>query len=1029
MTRAGPTLAALLLFAPSAVGQVQDPPPPAKYDVQIRYRLGAGRDERAKQYRELEARLTSLGFVRTRRPGDDLDILDPNAERFQGTLPPAAVLRLLDDPKIQTVLFQPAPVNGGDPPPAPAASVVRVGIPGGLQTTEQLKFHRQVVAQLGRLGFVEASGYDTRAPLGLVADGQSPRGLPYTLIRGTLPGANVPKLLKDIRREPAGWFLADTPVDLLPSPLNAVLPVKWVELLGAAPAVERVADAVPPGQSKYTPDLRAEVQRLRLVARQEQAAVNGRIARLENDVKALDAVRDREKLLKGEASRDTDDQLAALRRQIARLRRTAAELEDPPVRVEFVAPGRVDDKPDDLRTKVTAAVRGASLEGAVGSVYAVRFTRTADAEKYAADPAVLVARLPRASVETFVPAPANPELPAADQVLADTRLGYLHSLGYRGRGVKVVVIGSDFSGLVRLFGAHVLPGSPPTAVTYLDLTAELDPNLDAAPADYTREGNGVTAAKLVRFAAPAAELVLVRVDPASLFQVMSVAKYVRGDASYSDALRSRVEAFSVRSTELANRRQAVGEEYRQAIANPSDDERPRARRDAARVAIDTLLEDEAELSGAAHRFDRLQNKLSALTGARVVFNTLCWETGYPLDGLGDLSRLIDSWVQAPANRITRPTALRADRKVIPVWVQPASGSGHAVWGGPFRDADGNGVMEFVPATQAVGVGGWSRELNFVGTRLAAGGVQPAVPAGTRVRLVIQWREPHDPVRNPEHRSVLPLVLRVFQQDSSYAESFASDALTEVARSGDAAYPLYRQPTFAVFEQVVEFDLPKTARLAVAVEVAPTPPAALPGAKTRIEVYPRLHVQAVSSFDPNAPPANRVYTPRGDRGERLVFRSFAEPVAGVGMPGDAVNAVTVGGTADPNGPIARGMAGGGLVSGGTGITLRPKPNVLALDEFRVGGMVQRGPGLAAGFTAGLAACLVEGGATGPTAFPPTLFRRARPSRCRNRCCRHCRPSRSTTRKSGSFHSHRSRQAMTRRAAGVSRPGGHIGHPAG
>ena len=76
--------------------QVKEPPRAQKLDIQIRYRIRAERDERVIQFRALEKYLASLGFEDSRKddPNRDLDILDPNAERFTGTIPSSGVLEI-----------------------------------------------------------------------------------------------------------------------------------------------------------------------------------------------------------------------------------------------------------------------------------------------------------------------------------------------------------------------------------------------------------------------------------------------------------------------------------------------------------------------------------------------------------------------------------------------------------------------------------------------------------------------------------------------------------------------------------------------------------------------------------------------------------------------------------------------------------------------------------------------------------------------------------------------------------------------
>src|SRR5438128_786014 len=87
---------------------------------------------------------------------------------------------------------------------AAAPAQVRVRIASGLGAKEQADLHRQVVAHLGLLEFVEGIAYDHAG---------------YTLVRGSLPAENLFRLLKDLRTQPSGWFAAVVSPATLPLPL------------------------------------------------------------------------------------------------------------------------------------------------------------------------------------------------------------------------------------------------------------------------------------------------------------------------------------------------------------------------------------------------------------------------------------------------------------------------------------------------------------------------------------------------------------------------------------------------------------------------------------------------------------------------------------------------------------------------------------------------------------------------------------------------------------------------------------------
>src|SRR6185312_13955925 len=97
---------AILFFATTAPAQVVYPQRAETVDVQIRYRIRAARDERVRQFLVLTQRLDDLGFKRTRKPNDEQDIIDPTAERFDGSIPSKNVFAVLNDPRVQTILFK-----------------------------------------------------------------------------------------------------------------------------------------------------------------------------------------------------------------------------------------------------------------------------------------------------------------------------------------------------------------------------------------------------------------------------------------------------------------------------------------------------------------------------------------------------------------------------------------------------------------------------------------------------------------------------------------------------------------------------------------------------------------------------------------------------------------------------------------------------------------------------------------------------------------------------------------------------------
>jgi hypothetical protein len=893
-------LAAALLAAALGAGpvwsqaadapRVQEPPRPEKVDVQIRYRIRADRDERVRQFRGMERHLAALGFEDARKedPDRDLDILDPNAERLTGTIASAKVLTLLDDPRVQQILF--APAGYAYPEDRTKGVPVRVILRGDLIPTVQQVLHLQVLQQLEKFGFREALGYDTRG---------------YKQLKGTIPLKYLDRLIKDLRTEPAGWFVADTPGDRLPRPFADRLPIRWVEVMPAAePPPPFAPEVVPPGRAKMTPDLRA------VLADPGQKETPTRVI-----------------VLFAEPIEDRTEELRA--------RLTSAF--SPTVKRD------VDGNQLKGTDGLPLLTEGAALDGAAGNLASIRFDRPADVERFAQLADVLSVRLPRQASETSTPIAAGGKAASAADVLKASGVAGMHRLGYTGDGVKVLVVGSDFTGAEKLIGNGL-----PKKTRVLDLTAELNPEIVPSPTDPNRAGMGTAAALALAVASPDAELVLVRIDPGAIFQLFGILKVIRKEATYSDALRSRLVDISNKTVELTRRKELVLTEYRLAFDDLADDEPTKARRVRAKAALDAVLADQVLLTQRIDRFNALQkNILSALLGTRVIVNTLEWESGYPLDALSQLSRELERMaVPLPPQIARRAGDPRAAPLPPIVWVQAASAAGATVWGGPFLDLNTDAAMEFAPATQPLPPMNWSADMNFLGFEGPTGETSADLPAGAKVRVTMQWREPTDPNFPGVDRPAYPVVLRLFRQLDPKGEKVPSDEMAEEARSAGGPYPLLFTRTYVVFEQIMEFTVKEPGRYALVVAKGYEPEALLPGLKRSVEVHPRIVVETLS-----AKPGEG----------RAVFRSYVSPEAGVGIPGDSLGAMTIGV------PVK-----GELYGGGPGLALRGKPDLFGPDSVAVAGPAVHGPGLATGYVGGVAVGLVQAGAAGANPFKSAGF---------------------------------------------------------
>lgn len=847
--------AALLAVANLAPAQVKEPPRPEKVKAEIRYRIRADRDERVRQYTDLQKFLARLGFDDARKsdPDYDLEIFDPTAERMTGTIAGAKVLNVLDNPRVQSVLFEP---DGFVRPELDKPVAVKLGLRTGYLSPVQQKLHRQTVEHLAKFGFVESLGYDTHG---------------YTLVRGSIPSKSVDVLVKDVRYEPSGWFAPGTRVERLPAPLRDGSPIRWAEVL---PHTEFAAPLsmppVLPAQLRYSADLRA--------------------ALLDPGAKGK------------------------------------------PLRVEVIFQYPPDDL-QPLKTQLQGRYVGSTIDGVIGNIVHVRLQRSELAEALSQEPGVVGLRLPRQGTETVATGVGAKGVTAAEALKA-ARIDELHKLGYTGAGAKVVLIGSDFTGAEKLIGTEL-----PKRTKVVDLTTELSPDLIPFNADPVRVGTGVAAAKALAAAAPDVELVLVRIDPGCYFHLNTVIKLTRGELQYTDALQVRLSELSVRIAAFEQDRAAAINAYRAAFADLSDNEVSIAQRKKAKAGMDAILVREREITALSARLTAYQKEITrTLPGAQVIVNTLVWESGYPLDSISEFSRTIDSLASSPAQRVAKGVPA----KPAPlVWVQAASAAGAAVWGGPFLDANRDGLMEFAPPKSKLPADAWSTSLNFLGTRAATGEVATDLTAGAKLRIVVQWREAADPNFPDSDVPAQPLALRLLRQLDPTGTKRSSDELIEDARSLSVPQVIYRTRTFLVFEQMLEFTVQTAGRYALAVESPGAAEALLPSLRRNVEIYPRIAIETVN-------------TAAGD--PKVVFRTFIAPTAGVGTPGDTLGAVTVGTDAPDS-----------LVGGGTGLTLRGKPDVLGPGALSFGGQFASGPGVATGFAGGATVVLLQARASGPNVF--------------------------------------------------------------
>lgn len=551
---------------------------------------------------------------------------------------------------------------------------------------------------------------------------------------------------------------------------------------------------------------------------------------------------------------------------------------------------------------------GAVAEGRVGPLVTVAGVPKDLAPRFADMIEVAHVRLPRSGRHAVSGAG---DAPPAWEPLKASGLVKIHAMGRKGQGSRVAVIADDFAGWEKLKGAK-------DQISLLDLTAERNRDLKPDPFPSSGEGYGTRCARWLLRAAPESELTLVRIDANSPYMLQTIAQTINGESVRTVCLDRRATELR-KDRELLDRESAaLAEERRRVLADPVADEEGLKRQAEYRKKRDALDAAEKAYEGRRSRYFGLFRDLQKLKGVRLVASTLVWTDGYPVDGSSALSRYFDD----------RPFCAA-------LWFQAAGDSGGQAWSGTFRDDDGNGVMEFLPARKLLPAGSWSRELNFLGWQPAKGAADMALPANTRLRLTLQWREAHDPLPLRQGDDVYrePLskfeLVVVYQPDPD-GKSRPADDLDVVATTAGQPTRLNQTLNSATYEQQIDLNVTKLGRYAVFVRgrlpdgIHAPGENVLPANKKTGEVRPRLFVQTLAGPG------------------RAVWADFATRQAALGMPADANRVLAVGAANDQGKP--RDASADGSPAG---LALRKKPDVFAYDD-------NGGTGEAASFAAGFAA---------------------------------------------------------------------------
>lgn len=613
---------------------------------------------------------------------------------------------------------------------------------------------------------------------------------------------------------------------------------------------------------------------------------------------------------------------------------------------------------------------GFIVEGQFGP-YISGHVRLDDIKAIAVSPAVTFVRLPRApgvDIDPALQVKGN-----NGRALDQSGVKEFHSRGYKGQGIRIAILDRDFRGWESL----VQSGKLPKSTRLVDLTTELDPEIIPQPYRNGPKGigHGTLCAQAAALAAPDAEVILVRVDVQDPYHLHDVLRYLQGGQP-SLTVEQRNGDMLARAAQLRARRAFLLEERKPILDDFTDDTDQReyleflgplyawlySNREWHRQRMDFHQNLEEEHRRREERYRAYLKAIESLDGIPIVVNALAWNSGYPLGSASPLSRALDEPGKGP------------------LWFQAIGNTRGQSWYGPHRGVVGDPGMWFIPETEKLPKGRWTREINFLGWQPHLGEMGPDLPEKTRIRLTLQWREPHDPDyflppgdEDLYRKPLANLGLQLLRQRDPDTKKLPADAFEIIARTGRWPQRLEHLPGSSVYEHVLEVPLEDAGRFAVRVDkqvdshwifephperktpvyrllqgltptgMRPLGAPTLPALESTWELRLRLFVEVIDE-------TNRL---KG----RVVFADFPTHAGSIGIPMDARNVITVGAASFDHKPQRYSASGSPA-----GMELSRRPWLYAYDELELASGGAYGTSIANAFAAGMTAAMLSGKVT-------------------------------------------------------------------
>jgi hypothetical protein len=636
------------------------------------------------------------------------------------------------------------------------------------------------------------------------------------------------------------------------------------------------------------------------------------------------------------------------------------------VRVQIGFAGAIEADDREWKATLEAAAPGFFLEGQFGQ-YVTGFLPMDQVKPLATAPLVNFIRLPR--VPSANVDPGIKIIGDNAKALELSGVAELHKRKYRGAGVRVAIIDRDFRGWQKLVESKQLPAK----TRIVDLTTERNFNAEPEPhaGDPNQIGHGTLVAQAAALAAPEAEFFLIRADVADPHHLYDVARYIKG-GRFSTTIEQRNGELIARAVQLQARRADLLKE-RAAILNDFTDESDLEKylgflgpfynwlysnREWHRQRMKFHQELEEEHRLREERFRELLKDIGDMKDIPIVVNSLNWQSGYPLGATSPLAKLLDD-----------PRG--------PLWFQSVGNTRGQSWFGLFRTIPGDPAMKFADDAAPLPKGRWSNDVNFLSWQPHRGDAKPDLPEKTRVRITMQWREPHDPdyyvpggEDDPYRRPLAQVRLQLIQQRDPETKTLPADAFQIVSRTAVLPQRLEHLPGGSVYEHVLETTLDKAGRYAIRVErqpdsawfFAPHPVRRTPTFQFIEGLAPTgirpLGTPRLAAFEKTWEFRPRIYVEVLDEANRLkgrvVFADFPTDAGSIGTPADARNVISVGAVDFKNKPQPYSAFG---TAAGTELARRPW--LYAYDELELAGGGAFGASLANAFAAGTTAAMLTG----------------------------------------------------------------------